>query len=295
MKLLKFSLLMNYFAIAKNSKRAIFIINIGIFLSIFAFSAATISIFIENKVSQLEFEHIENSRFKNEMQDTTEFIISYKNKLRQAINSEETHEQYIEFLRLNNFGKAITSPNDLQAYSIYDFVRDKDFILEFALFLKEEIDYETFTEEDEKEIKLLIVKLEKTFKLIEKLDAKVLKKIVYDRSYQHIGDEIIKSLKSESRYKFLKDQGIYEKEYNLLIKLVDDLGELFNFFLTYSNSLIVFTDENLKAINEEIINLSSKEKNIILSAFFLQLLIFIIIQFFEISSLKLHLNKRKKL
>ena len=122
MKLLKFSLLMNYFAIAKNSKRAIFIINIGIFLSIFAFSAATISIFIENKVSQLEFEHIENSRFKNEMQDTTGFIISYKNKLRQAINSEETHEQYIEFLRLNNFGKAITSPNDLQAYSIYDFV-----------------------------------------------------------------------------------------------------------------------------------------------------------------------------
>lgn len=295
MKLLKFSLLMNYFAIAKNSKRAIFIINIGIFLSIFAFSAATISIFIENKVSQLEFEHIENSRFKNEMQDTTEFIISYKNKLRQAINSEETHEQYIEFLRLNNFGKAITSPNDLQAYSIYDFVRDKDFILEFALFLKEEIDYETFTEEDEKKIKLLIIKLEKTFKAIEKLDAKVLKKIVYDRSYQHIGDEIIKSLKSESRYKFLKDQGIYEKEYNLLIKLVDDLEELFNFFLTYSNSLIVLTDENLKAINEEIINLSSKEKNIILAAFFLQLLIFIIIQFFEISSLKLHLNKRKKL
>ena len=286
---------MNYFAIAKNSKRAIFIINIGIFLSIFAFSAATISIFIENKVSQLEFEHIENSRFKNEMQDTTEFIISYKNKLRQAINSEETHEQYIEFLRLNNFGKAITSPNDLQAYSIYDFVRDKDFILEFALFLKEEIDYETFTEEDEKKIKLLIIKLEKTFKAIEKLDAKVLKKIVYDRSYQHIGDEIIKSLKSESRYKFLKDQGIYEKEYNLLIKLVDDLEELFNFFLTYSNSLIVLTDENLKAINEEIINLSSKEKNIILAAFFLQLLIFIIIQFFEISSLKLHLNKRKKL
>ena len=286
---------MNYFAIAKNSKRAIFIINLGIFLSIFAFSAATISIFIENKVSQLEFEHIENSRFKNEMQDTTEFIISYKNKLRQAINSEETHEQYIEFLRLNNFGKAITSPNDLQAYSIYDFVRDKDFILEFALFLKEEIDYETFTEEDEKKIKLLIIKLEKTFKAIEKLDAKVLKKIVYDRSYQHIGDEIIKSLKSESRYKFLKDQGIYEKEYNLLIKLVDDLEELFNFFLTYSNSLIVLTDENLKAINEEIINLSSKEKNIILAAFFLQLLIFIIIQFFEISSLKLHLNKRKKL
>ena len=29
----------------------------------------------------------------------------------------------------------------------------------FALFLKEEIDYETFTEEDEKKIKLLIIKI----------------------------------------------------------------------------------------------------------------------------------------
>ena len=61
MKLFKLSLLINYFSVAKNSKRAIFLINVGLFLSIFALSEASISIYIENKLSNLEFEHLENS------------------------------------------------------------------------------------------------------------------------------------------------------------------------------------------------------------------------------------------
>tara|TARA_A100000164_G_scaffold315716_1_gene295439 strand:+ start:203 stop:505 length:303 start_codon:yes stop_codon:yes gene_type:complete len=72
MKLLKLSLLINYFAIAKNSKRAIFLINVGLFLSIFALSAASISIYVENKVSNLEFEHLTNSRAKSEPEQTTQ-------------------------------------------------------------------------------------------------------------------------------------------------------------------------------------------------------------------------------
>ena len=58
-------------------------------------------------------------------------MILYKNQLRQQINSEDTYEQNIEFLRLNNFGKAITSPNDLQAIPLYFTIRDEDFINEF--------------------------------------------------------------------------------------------------------------------------------------------------------------------
>ena len=57
-------MLINYFAIAKNSKRAIFIINVGIFLSIFALTAASVSIYIENKVSTLEFRHLESLNIK---------------------------------------------------------------------------------------------------------------------------------------------------------------------------------------------------------------------------------------
>ena len=92
---------MNYFAIAKNSKRAIFIINIGIFLSIFALTAASISIYIENKVSNLEFEHLENSRAKSLSEKYTKMVIDYKNKLRQYKNMEGSFEQNLEFLRLN--------------------------------------------------------------------------------------------------------------------------------------------------------------------------------------------------
>ena len=58
-----------------------------------------------------------------------------------------------------------------------------------------------------------------------------------------------------------------------------------------SQSLIV-NDLGLEEINKEIINLSNKEKNIILAAFLLQLFIFIIIQFFEISSVNITLKKR---
>ena len=51
-------------------------------------------------------------------------------------------------------------------------------------------------------------------------------------------------------------------------------------------------DEN-KIINEKIMNLSNAEKNIIFGAFALQLIIFIIIQFFEISSVASQKSKRK--
>ena len=88
MKLFKLSLLINYFAIPKNSKRAIFLINVGLFLSIFALSAASISIYIENKVSNLEFEHLENSRAKSNAEKYTKMVIDYKNKIRQYKNME---------------------------------------------------------------------------------------------------------------------------------------------------------------------------------------------------------------
>ena len=49
----------------------------------------------------------------------------------------------------------------------------------------------------------------------------------------------------------------------------------------------------VKVVNKEIIDLSVLEKNTILYAFIFQLLIFIIIQFFEISSINLNYNNKK--
>ena len=293
MKLLKISLLINYFSIAKNSRRAIFMINLGIFFSIFAFTAASVSLYIENKVSNLEFTHIENSRFKREMESASNEIILYRNQLRQMVNSEETYEQYIEFLRLNNFGKSIVSPNDLHALSLYEFTTDKEFFSEFASFLDDAIDYNYLSKKDKQDIKTVFSNLINSFEKLKNLDNQLLKKIVFDRSYSELGDEILKSLKNKSNLKFLRGQGEYAKEYKEIIKTTKDIDKLFVFFLRYSNTLIVQTDDSIDELNKQIINLSNKEKNIILLAFILQLIIFIIIQFFEISSVNLNFKKKK--
>jgi len=298
MKLLKLSLLINYFSIAKNSKRAIFLINVGLFLSIFALSAASISIYIENKVSNLEFEHLENSRAKSEAEKYTKMVIDYKNKIRQYKNIEGSFEQNLEFLRLNQFGKAVSSPNDLQAYALYDMVRDEKFMSEFVSVFTEYnflLDYDVFTDEEIKNFKNITENIKKTFIALEKLNPIELESIIYQRSFRDLGEEIKSSISNKSRLKYLKDQGQFEEVYNETINLWEDLETLFEYFLRYLNGSLITVDENLKIINEEIIDLSNKEKNIILLAFLLQLLVFIIIQFFEISSVKIALKRGKKL
>ena len=298
MKLLKLSLLINYFAIAKNSKRAIFLINVGLFLSIFALSAASISIYIENKVSNLEFEHLQQSRAKSETEKYTKMIIDYKNKLRQYRNLEGSFEQHLEFLRLNQFGKVVSSPNDLQVYALYDIVRDEKFMSEFVLILDENnflFDSDVFTDEEIKNYKIITENVKKTFILLEKLNPIELESIIFQRSFQDLGEEITSSMRNESKLKYLKDQGQFEKVYNETIYLWEDLETLFSYLLRYMNASLISVDVNLETINEEIIDLSNKEKNIILLAFLLQLLVFIIIQFFEISSVKIALKRGKKL
>ena len=52
---------------------------------------------------------------------------------------------------------------------------------------------------------------------------------------------------------------------------------------------------DIKKLNSEISNLSNLEKNIIFVAFILQFVIFIIIQFFEISSVHREINKKGKI
>ena len=295
MKILKLSILMNYFAIAKNSKRAIFIINIGIFLSIFALTAASISIYIENKVSNLEFEHLEGSRFKTDMEKISQQVIIYKNQFRQSINSEDTHEQYIEFLRLNNFGKAISSPNDLQVAPLYSLVRDIKFINESLPLMNDMLKMgdEMLTDEELEETRLTINRLREVITSLGELNLTELESIIYDRSFKDLGDEILQQLKNESRIKYLRDQGKFEKEFNDYKIMLHDLEELFTFLIRLLSQSLIVNDLGLEEINEKIINLSNKEKNIILAAFLLQLLIFVIIQFFEISSVNLTLKKRK--
>ena len=80
-----------------------------------------------------------------------------------------------------------------------------------------------------------------------------------------MGEEIKSSISNKSRLKYLKDQGQFEKVYNESIYLWEDLETLFEYLLRYMNGSLITVDENLKIINEEIIDLSNKDKYNIIS------------------------------
>ena len=62
----------------------------------------------------------------------------------------------------------------------------------------------------------------------------------------------------------------------------------------YFKGLIAQMEDNIVIINDEIILLSTKEKNIIFITFIFQFFIFIIIQVFEINSLNHSLKRKPK-
>ena len=301
MKFLKFSMLMTYFALEKNSKRALFIINVGIFLSIFACSAAFISLYIENKVSQFEFLHLEESKYKREMERTIQLIPSITGELRQVINIEETNQEFSELMRFNNFGKLIISSNDIQASGLYEItytIKDFDEYMEiFDLYVKDEEYLKEVLPVYHEEFKQLVKETKKNLNILRKLEdkEKIFENILYNRSYDDLFDELLVSLKESTKDKQnLKFIGEYSKEFLLSEKIVDQFYELIEYTLMITSSSISYSDIALEDINNEIKYFSKLEKNLILSAFILQLLIFIIIQFFEISSVNFNLKRMRK-
>ncbi len=301
MKFLKFSMLMTYFALEKNSKRALLIINVGIFLSLFACSAAFISLYIENKVSQFEFLHLEESKYKREMERTIQLIPTVTGELRQVINIEETNQEFSELMRFNNFGKLIISSNDIQVSGLYEItytIKDFDEYMEiFDLYVKDEEYLKEVLPVYHEEFKQLVKETKKNLNILRKLEdkEKIFENILYNRSYDDLFDELLVSLKESTKKKQnLKFIGEYSKEFLLAEKIVDQFYELIEYTLLITSSSITNSDIALKDINNEIKYFSKLEKNLILSAFVLQLSIFIIIQFFEISSVNFNLKRIRK-
>ena len=119
MRLFKIALLIKYFQFSKNTKKALLIINAGIFLSIFACSSAIITLIIENKVSQFEYEHIVYSTDKRATELILKDLPVWRGMITQSINMEKTNEQFSEFIKLNRIIHKVVSSNDVQIYSIY--------------------------------------------------------------------------------------------------------------------------------------------------------------------------------
>jgi len=295
MKFLKIALLIEYFKVAKNKKKALLFINTGIFLSIFALSSAFISIYIENKINDFEYEHAELSYQKNYYQQYHALLPVASGALNQMKIIQKDNEHFSTFIKLNPFGNRLVSKEDMYLPIILDFQSDKEDILEMIEEFTEDMDYlklmleSYFTEEDKKYYLDMFINLEKKFLPVASAEElKDYTNIIYESDHNTLIRETIKldSLNIDIG-KFL-DQSHKTQDQ------IEEFGKLVYFLDHFYVVVLLDMKSQINEINKKITLYSSYENKIIIIAFLLQLIVFIIIQFFEVSSINFAKSKKRK-
>ena len=289
MRILRLTLLRNYLILSKNIKKSLLVINIGIFLSIFAATSAIISIYIENKISNEEFELIE---YQQEKRTTDRFLGQLPSWVMlfdtASLNIQQTEEMY-EFIKLTDFGDKIISKWDAYLPSLYDIDKNWEEISNFKDFNEFiQLYLEILPESTQKEYKNLIKESEKYKKpQVSVEEGNEYRKKLFNTGYENLLEEIENSKnnifyegKVFDDYIYVQKFLVFAKEYFLMLE------DIFRASSATSGFAI-------EEINKNIIKLSKYEKNIILGAFIFQFIIFLIIQYFEISSVTIQNIKNK--
>ena len=289
MRIFKISLLIQYFKIAKNKKKALLFINIGIFLSIFALSSAFISLYIENKVNKFQFALLEYSHEIKSLQKLQEQVPIFTSQLDQSNLIDKNFEIQQRYLSLNSYTNRIISKQDMflpSLLSTYKMQKQIDVLRQE--FKTDELDDEfiaimietLFNETDAKFYKEYIPTLKNKFKIfITPEQYKKYYEIVYNMTQGNLLVDTIE-IKPGDFY-----SGEYSDQYELYENLKYNLKELGGHLDTWVVAFIFFQEQEINIVNKEIVFYSNLENKIIGVVFLLQLIVFSIIQFFEISSL----------
>jgi len=305
MRFLRFTLLQAYFSsIQKNKKKALLFINVGIFLSIFAFSSAAISFFIEKKISDIQND-LTSTQIETRSDNTV--IAGMENELNalsKLIDKEsyQTARQRLvdEFEILNK----IFSAKDYYGPYIYYNLYELEYEIEQ---MKELYNINMFDKNDPYYVDTLIPLIKDAWNkddaeaFVTSLDQmdyyikEILKINIKDYIFQDplSIDEIISEIKNENL-----------SSLNVNSKILDDYTVAWNSFVAMKEFYFHFLEvlKGFKAQNEEdilnyekdILYYSNLERNIILVTFILQFLIFSIIQIFEINSVNFNFKKKVK-
>ncbi len=310
MRFFRFTLLQTYLlSINKNRRKALLLINCGIFFSIFAVSSAIVSFFIERDISLKQSEILEYQISIKEASTMLASLETMFNQYDQSLVNEESSRVEKQFFSETKLGNKIFSANDF--YSPY---------IQYAQKELEELERPMFTDDDEfgsmitadlfdidnkfnQEI-IIIIKEAWSKEDIKKFTDSVLKA---NKAYQEI-----KKINFEN-YNFNKNQTFKEislevEKYETVhmnlkdLKIRDDYFTVLEFEFAVKNWAVEFINllksmysadqDYLIEINEEILSLSKKEKNIILVTFLFQFVVFIIIQIFEVNSIGFSLRKK---
>ena len=266
----------------KNIKKSLLIINIGIFLSIFAASSAIISLYIENKISKYETKIIESRYLSGYFKQSEQMVSSYEDSRSRFLNLNETFVTYNEILLrlknsdiiidnreyyfyrlLSNYREAKDSFGDEEFKEINDFF-EKDFL---------EILYDPIIHK----------------KFLNKLEIQNIQFNKYIKEY----DLIKADLKNLDPFELIDDDKLLNSSLDSIDNIKDNFSKLYkmNYFMDeYISSLkIIISDWSIseKSYNlenyQEVEKLSNLEKQIIIIAFVLQIIIFFVTQFFEVT------------
>ena len=286
MRIFNITLLLNSFKNNKNVKQFLLFINIGIFLSIFAISSAIITFYTETKIDSLEFDLINEHNDKKYYDDLLDDFSELRNTLYSWTKHESDVINLYQHFASTKLGSKLLSINDIYLPILFIDLNSEDskYLREFFDFFDELMEVvDLFYESEDwlpKELDKSIEEIRKHKDLLNKDYSKY-----YDTIFNYNISPIINDVYYENNKLIDLDNQIFI-DYEKLREFTDELDNLFYLFEIFftdisSNSQIIIND-----YNEKIIKLSKRENNIIIIAFFLQLIIFCIIQYFEINSIQ---------
>lgn len=294
MKLLRLSLLLTLFSNKTTQSKFLRFINIGIFLSIFAITSAVISFIIETKIDKIEFELIENHKEQRSNKKSITGLNTLQSQYSVIQNSGKALRDLYEFTGATKLGEYTISVKDLYLPSVYAEVQSGDWYTDLdaeGAFEGLEQIFEDYFGEDSEELKKYRNSLKELRKYQEYISKNDFSKY-YNEIYNYDANLVRDEVTTKSSINYFNDE-IY-KHYKKIEKIFPDIIVLIELINEYYSGLSIYYEDSIADQNKEIIKLSKLESNIIIVAFILQFIIFIIIQYFEINTIQTTREKNAK-
>ena len=299
MRILKIPTFTPFIISQRNIKKSLLIINLGIFLSIFAATSAIISLFIENKISHYEIEIIENKQMNLFFNRFERMVNVYEDSENRLYNLNQNFASFNEILDSLKGGEKLIDDREYYYYRFYSYIAfmddnfDEDEANEWILYFTEKEFLENIYDP-------IVHK-----KFYDELEAQSIKFKNYVKEYKTFASD----LKKIDPFIILSDEQLISNTYEDSVEINQLINKYFTKVFLMNDFLKEFLMNIKKIISDwslsyksldlsnyqEIEKLSNLEKKLIIFAFVLQIIIFFVTQFFEItfaSKVKRKLSRR---
>ena len=276
--------------VVRNLKRFLFLINISIFLSIFAATAAVISIFIEIEINKKEMEMIEIESDLDFWRLTSDSLPLYLTNADTVfttnMNLNRTYKVYESLPKFDNLVSAREFYFN-RALSLHRYV-DYEYRSLTGITMQEYIDdlnYFYSNEDDTGFNQWMLEYIDKFYTTYKKLE----------NDYS-LYDQISTEIKFPSKEEVFPDNNddlldFYSDFHKLGMDRRDNWEDLLKIFSISSADAIFQLQHTQIELGNEIEKLSNYEVWIIFIAFIIQVIVFILIQFFELGAISRERNK----